>query len=201
MKKFLILTTMFVALATVSFGQVVTGSAHDLSGAVADVDMPGNFAGQVCAACHIPHNSIGGAGAILWSQTIPASAGFQMYTSATYTVAGDLTATGTSLKCLGCHDDATSIHSTGVISAAGFAALGTGNGVTGTDLRSDHPVGVTLTALAGSMKVPTNAKTFAAGGNDYVECGSCHNPHDDTNAGFLITSNDNSDLCLDCHIK
>lgn len=199
MKKILILTTMFVALATLSFGQVVTGSPHDLSGAVSDANMPGSFSGEVCAACHIPHNGVNSAGTVLWSQTIPASGGFTMYYSGTMS-AGDLSVTSESLKCLGCHDDATTIHSTGTISNAAFIGLGTLDGIVGTDLTNDHPVGVQLVVSA-DMQAPTNAKTFTSGGNEYVECGSCHNPHDNSLGAFLITTNDASALCLDCHIK
>ena len=32
-------------------------------------------------------------------------------------------------------------------------------------------------------------------------CGSCHNPHDNSNSNFLIESNASSALCLRCHIK
>ena len=197
----LLFTLLFVAaFATVGLGQVA-GTAHNLSAVVTDANMPGSFAGEICAACHIPHGSLVGTGELLWSSAIPVAGTFTMYTSATYPTAGDLTATGVSLKCLGCHDDATAIHASGTITEVGFAALGDGDGDVGVVLTNDHPVGVTLTALAGSMQVPVTAKTFTGGLNEYVECGSCHNPHDDTNASFLIMSNDASALCLDCHLK
>lgn len=197
MKNILILTTMFVALATVSFGQVVTGSLHDLTGAVTDANMPGSFSGEVCAACHIPHASIVGTGEFLWSG-LESGETFNMYTSSTVTAGADLTATGASLKCLGCHDDATTIHTTSVISLlAGY----TGVGAVGIDLRNDHPVGIILDDTQADYKVPTNAKTYTDGVDNYVECGSCHNPHDNTLGSFLITTNDLSALCLDCHIK
>lgn len=35
----------------------------------------------------------------------------------------------------------------------------------------------------------------------FVECASCHDPHEDTNATFLRVANDNSDVCLACHTK
>ncbi|MCF6192532.1 MAG: cytochrome c3 family protein [Candidatus Hydrothermae bacterium] len=34
-----------------------------------------------------------------------------------------------------------------------------------------------------------------------VQCGTCHNPHDNTNAPFLEASNTGSQLCLTCHLK
>ncbi|PLX12489.1 MAG: hypothetical protein C0597_13245, partial [Marinilabiliales bacterium] len=83
MKKLLLLTTFLIAITAFSYGQVVTGSPHDLSGAVSDANMPGSFAGEVCAACHIPHNGVNAAGTVLWSQTIPVAGGFTMYSSGT----------------------------------------------------------------------------------------------------------------------
>ncbi|MBI5196127.1 MAG: cytochrome C, partial [Nitrospirae bacterium] len=32
-------------------------------------------------------------------------------------------------------------------------------------------------------------------------CGSCHNPHDNSNGTFLRVTNSGSGLCLKCHIK
>ncbi|PLX18534.1 MAG: hypothetical protein C0599_12185 [Salinivirgaceae bacterium] len=174
MKRTFLLTSMFVAIVTFSFGQAVTGSPHDLSGDLTDAQMPGSFTGQICAACHIPHNGVNSAGTVLWSQTIPAAGGFTMYSSGTM-AAGDLAITSESLKCLGCHDDATSIHGAGTLSAI-FPAT---TADLGTSLVNDHPVGVELVVSA-DMQAPTNAKTFTSGGSEYVECGSCHNAHDNS---------------------
>ncbi len=35
----------------------------------------------------------------------------------------------------------------------------------------------------------------------FVECGSCHDPHNDTNGTFLRISNTGSAVCLSCHVK
>jgi predicted CXXCH cytochrome family protein len=35
----------------------------------------------------------------------------------------------------------------------------------------------------------------------FVECASCHNPHDDRYAAFLRINNEGSELCLTCHTK
>ena len=47
------------------------------------------------------------------------------------------------------------------------------------------------------------ARTFTAGEGPSVECGSCHDPHEDTArpVSFLRIANSNSDVCLACHIK
>ena len=48
-----------------------------------------------------------------------------------------------------------------------------------------------------------DADTGLTGGpQPFVECASCHDPHADTVAGlFLRIPNDNSDVCLACHVK
>lgn len=86
----------------------------------------------------------------------------------------------------------------------------------GTDLQSSHPVnfrvlqdgtsnglgtvvGNTIaTATVSTTKFPLFAST---GGDRYLECGSCHAVHDNTNVPFLRTTNDGSKLCLGCHVK
>lgn len=35
----------------------------------------------------------------------------------------------------------------------------------------------------------------------FVECASCHDPHNPANGTFLRVSNANSDVCLSCHVK
>jgi predicted CXXCH cytochrome family protein len=35
--------------------------------------------------------------------------------------------------------------------------------------------------------------------NGKLQCTSCHDPHDNTNGKFLVTTRQNSDLCLSCH--
>ncbi|WP_428645273.1 cytochrome c3 family protein [Roseibium sp.] len=35
----------------------------------------------------------------------------------------------------------------------------------------------------------------------FVECASCHDPHNPVNGTFLRIANDNSDVCLACHVK
>ena len=79
-------------------------------------------------------------------------------------------------------------------------------GYMGTDLRSEHPVGVTYnTTKDTAFDTIANAKTdkieFFGGSTNQVECASCHAVHDYTNVPFLRLSNDNSALCLACHKK
>ena len=89
----------------------------------------------------------------------------------------------------------------------------------GTDLRNDHPITiiyqtarlatptefVTETVLGSKIYVPAGTGDLplygAAAATATVECGSCHNPHNNTQGSFLRKSNAGSDICLTCHIK
>ena len=100
----------------------------------------------------------------------------------------------------------------------------------GTDLSNDHPVGIpycgggqTGLGKGGCADQDFNAVTqganltsFAVGTSTIikermrlyntnstlsVECGSCHDPHNDTNKTFLRISNTGSAVCLTCHAK
>ena len=78
------------------------------------------------------------------------------------------------------------------------------------DLSTTHPIGIAYPGVvAGQFKdVASNTavKLFKEGGASatQIECASCHEPH---NQGaqegrfFLRSTNDNSALCLTCHIK
>lgn len=78
----------------------------------------------------------------------------------------------------------------------------------GTDLSNDHPITIDYSAAGPDLR-PETACTVQNGtiviplygANCNVECGSCHNPHDNTNTNFLRYSNQNSQLCTTCHLK
>lgn len=103
--------------------------------------------------------------------------------------------------------------------------------VLGEDLRDDHPVSVEYagggatfgtaytannaayadSAFQAVVLVSGNSRAGAsgllplyektAGGNAFVECASCHDPHNNTNFSFLRISNDASAVCVSCHDK
>gem|GEM_PF-286081 len=99
--------------------------------------------------------------------------------------------------------------------------LSTSAGYLGTDLRNDHPVsikydtgsfttigtrGMELNATAPPInpKPYTGVKLYGTVSGTikgYVECTSCHDPHNDTNAKFLVVSNVSGALCTACHAK
>lgn len=173
---------------------------------------------QVCVFCHIPHNAH--PAVPLWNHQLGAVT-YNMYASSTIQGAFDGSAqpNGSSKLCLSCHDGAVGIGAvvSAYLTASPIAMTGTDPDGTlpgaspanlGTDLRNDHPVSLRpatgsaadsellLTPLDGRVKYD------AAG---FVQCSSCHDPHDDSYGKFLVRPNVEaglgSRLCLDCHQK
>lgn len=88
-------------------------------------------------------------------------------------------------------------------------ALGTSQGATaGDNLTDDHPIGFSYSAAyaqetSGGLNnyVGMDSSIRFYGPTKKVECTTCHDPHTDTFARFLVKSNDGSALCLTCHNK
>lgn len=126
-------------------------------------------------------------------------------------------------ECLACHSTVPPYGMTVGLSAADFTAA-----AIGTDLKNDHPVGVTFPTVNGAgtdFNTPGGSRgnvSFFDANNDSrldkmdvrvyegkVECASCHDPHGVPGAGpnssfnptFLRVSNVGSVLCLTCHSK
>ncbi|MCF6280978.1 MAG: cytochrome c3 family protein [Candidatus Polarisedimenticolaceae bacterium] len=131
----------------------------------------------------------------------------------------------TSNLCLSCHDGTIAINAVNnpsngnpIITMTGGDAVGAGRGL-GADwstnlfsdgtLENDHPVNFSYIeaqsmdgADNGGLREAsslTNVKLFAG----YIQCPSCHDPHNDTDGEqpFLRMSMDGSALCLMCHQK
>ncbi len=185
-----------------STSQGVRGSKHDFSKtgpgpikAVSESD--------TCKFCHISHRA--GAG-VLGNRPDSHPTSYQRYRSSTMESTSGAPPPATRM-CLSCHDgtiavgqtraDRLAMRATGDSRPGGFAKTSIG-----TDLRRTHPVAVR--ALPG-MKLrappPGAAARLSAGGQ--VECTSCHDPHredrDPVQHKFLVASNRQSALCLDCH--
>ncbi|NOX34099.1 MAG: cytochrome c3 family protein [Deltaproteobacteria bacterium] len=194
----------------------ITGSAHDFSS-------EGWTGGEICIACHTPHNSIvqGPPGSsapgvpLLWNHRLTKPPQFyQMYTSYTFDGSPEGAYQGPTKLCLSCHDGVMAIDSLG----DGFGNSGTnfitGPAKLGTDLSNDHPVNfvydTTLANSDGNLYDPVTQASGMGGtikddmlhNRGRLECNTCHDPHDKNSIGkMLIKSNVNSELCLTCHIK
>lgn len=186
--------TMFASGAALAVEDIST-TPHNLS----------NGTEGICVYCHTPHNGDVTGTAPLWNRVNNTTPGaFTMYSSPTIdmTIAGD--PGDISLACLSCHDGATAYNNTVVnnlsLSAAGTMALPFAVGSDG--LGNDHPISVTYdnTLDTAFNALPATLPLYGAG-SDQLECATCHNPHEATNASFLRVVNTNSSLCLTCHIK
>jgi predicted CXXCH cytochrome family protein len=184
----LIVATALVGLPTVAFAQI-SGTSHDL-----------NIGGEICNACHTPHDAQVVPDAPLWNHTVTLAT-FTMYSSPTMDASASAPGT-VSLLCLSCHDGTVGTDALGGNSTTNYI---TGDALIGTDLSYDHPIGIDYSA-DGSMNPDTDtvvggtiASEMLFSGN--VECASCHDPHDNQYAPFLVMPNSGSDLCLTCHDK
>jgi len=195
--KRLFVAALLLGLASTARAQVA-GSSHDLTlKYTAGTD-------QVCVYCHTPHNAL--IAVPLWNHASTAET-FTPYSSSTMSVTPGQPA-GISKMCLSCHDGATNLDAYG--GGAGTSDMTTeypgSAAIVGTDLSDDHPISILYNfPTEGGLNDPAGAgfdlPLYGTGG-DQVECGSCHNPHDqDTNGNFLRKSNAASAICTTCHNK
>ncbi len=185
--------TLLVAAAS-SWAQTgITNTDHDLRNEISGLT-------NICLPCHTPHKAdITVDSAPLWNHALTTQT-FTMYTTLTGRT-GD--PDGPSKLCLSCHDGVTALDSYGGQTGSNVM---TGDHAVGTDLRDDHPIGLPY-PTTGDYNAATSVTAaglflFDVGTEvNRVECGSCHNPHNNTNGEFLRISNDASALCLTCHQK
>jgi len=193
---------LFICSTTMSWAGIV-GSSHDFSG-------QGWSGGEICIACHTPHNSNTSiTDAPLWNhQSTVAS--YTTYSSPTMDVLPQQPR-GPSMLCLSCHDGTVAIDSFGGTSGTTFMS-GTRN--LGTDLSDDHPVSVewrhqtietsSTFCFNCHFEAPSQLVFFRPGGTGpiWVECSTCHDVHNNTIYPYLLRrSLVGSDLCLTCHEK
>lgn len=185
----------------------ITGSAHDFSNT-------GWSGGEICVACHAPHNNVEVVDAPLWNHEV-SDAVYELYTSPTFTAEDITQPGGVSKLCLSCHDGTVAVDSFG--GSTGSHNVGERVNL-GTDLSNDHPISFTYdTALVsedGGLWDPTTT-TSGVGGVESsgtieadmlfagrMECASCHDVHNKFDIdGLLKVSNSGSTLCLTCHDK
>jgi len=211
MKK-LALALAVSAVASLAQAQVA-GSPHDFTaGFTGAVFTTTNV--SACTFCHAPHNAnTAVVGAPLWNRPTSTTAAYTMYTSATLDGARTAAPGVNSLTCLTCHDGAQAIavvYNGGTprnLSNEANVSPVTGVFNVGTALTNDHPVGITYDNVADpSLRAaPTNTAlrlyNYGAGALRQVECGTCHDPHNNVNGNFLVTANTAVALCGACHTQ
>ena len=191
-------------IAGTAQGQNVKSSAHDLGFAGSGANTWDGGSTEVCVYCHTPHGAQLSVAAPLFNRTGTGQT-YAMYTSSTFTSSAiDAQPAGISLACLTCHDGniatGTGTINPGTNGAPAPGAALTGNINLGASLVNDHPISIDYAAAIASGS-GLNAGPTSPLFNGKVECASCHNVHDDTNPKFLLTTNNRSALCLDCHNK
>ena len=154
---------------------------------------------RICIFCHTPHNA--SPLTPLWNRTITAKT-YELYKSSTM-VATLSQPAGPSRLCLSCHD--------GTIGLGSVLSSSTGISVTREitpdrpsyigSLSADHPVSFSYAASRSHQgirfELPATLNFYGAG---YIECSTCHDPHDNTYGKFLVMDNKGSALCIQCHL-
>jgi predicted CXXCH cytochrome family protein len=208
-----------VFVASAAFAGIQT-TKHNLStGAAGSAGANANQ--EICVYCHTPHNAQQTTALLapLWSHS-NSVASYTTYTNTFGTLNGTIGQPGSVSKaCLSCHDGTVAVGNIAVgyyqgnkaAGAYGANAVMTGNAVFGVDLSNDHPIGIVYVGAAGDAGLYGDTTQVLIGalplypngaGGVTVECGSCHNVHNnDIAAPFLRMSNTGSALCLTCHNK
>jgi predicted CXXCH cytochrome family protein len=197
----------------------IQGSMHDFSGT--PMIIGGGAGDQICAYCHTPHNAptkASGNNLIpLWNHQTTSQT-FEVYSSpygSVNFIPGQ--PQGVSKACLSCHDGTVAIDSAGGSHGSNFINEFFGGAfLIPNDLSVTHPFSFAynsnLTALDSLVVLPTKGAngnyTVGTGQlplfNGMVECGTCHDPHNDTltvSNNFLRMANTGSQLCFNCHLK
>ena len=181
----------------------ITGSAHDFSG-----ESWGG--GEICIACHTPHNANTTVpDAPLWNHELT-TATFTVYSSSTMDVTVPQPSDVSKL-CLSCHDGTIALDSyggnTGSTTIAGDFNLTT-------DLSDDHPISIDWdhqtilpsgscgkchSSHGGGGPFANLALPFFEG---KLECATCHDVHNTSATTKLLRLPlAGSELCLYCHGK
>ena len=178
--------------------QTVAGSKHDLS---TNPAIQGDVG--VCAYCHVVDNESGVVSAAL-NRSDPVS-NLTLYDSeALQTEISGMAPV--SLHCMSCHDGETPFDALGNFEGTENNNMSTvfpdSTAITGVDLNAHHPVGV-INLEDNYFEEPSAIATSGLPNYDNkIECPTCHEVHGKSGFGkFLRKSNENSSLCLSCHIK
>lgn len=216
---------------------LLCGSAAMANKAALATDTQHGKAGTTpCGGCHTPHAGLNG-NSLLWVKSVGTST-YTVYTSASLKnastnivspgngllVAG--TPSNNTLLCMSCHDGALAATNAVTLTTTNYGLVG--GAITGTildvggtgskTLTDDHPVNLAHNPTLNTTLAPVATVTAAGlqlytggGQTNFVECGSCHNPHEGpggltnvpkslTTGYYLRMANNNSQICTTCHL-
>ena len=191
------------AFSSAMDAQSIVNSKHNLS-----VSGPGTVKAsaepEICIFCHTPHNS--SPQKPLWNRLDPALT-FSLYSSST-TNATIGQPDGSTLLCLSCHDGTIALgnvlsRSTPIGFLGGVTTMPSGTSNFTKDISNDHPVSFvynsSLSTVDGQLANPSTLTGPVQLENQKLQCISCHDPHSDILANFLVATNEYSVLCEYCH--
>jgi predicted CXXCH cytochrome family protein len=220
-QKVFLIATLSLLPATASAVQKppsrdIVQTPHNLSitGGGGKHDIRSLTESRICIFCHTPHHASGVTP--LWSREISTLTTYTPYDSVTLKASTKPSAVprGASRLCLSCHD--------GTI-ALGLLAWGynldpalqsfnqlpqemdpTMNPNLGTDLSNDHPISFPYSYPQNSeLREPSAAVANGVKLVDgtYVECTSCHDPHNNQYGNFLLVDSrtQHDAICTACH--
>jgi predicted CXXCH cytochrome family protein len=211
MKK---LITVCLLLASGNAFAAIDGSAHDFVGDASWGAGNSGGATEICAYCHTPHSANTNAKP-LWNKSTLTTTSYTAYgtTIAGTAISNGGTQSGATQLCLGCHDGSVA---PGTVANPPNVTGWTDNATVMTSSNSafqdnnfanDHPVGFDFSAnpaAAGIQYADVSAAELAGypmEGNN-MTCATCHNVHAATGVEtLLVTTNENSAMCQDCHGK
>ncbi len=166
------------------------------------------FNASSCAVCHTAGTPKGAeTGQMLRNEDV---AGFTPYASSTLDAEVGQP-DGPSKLCLSCHDGTVAVDNVGGVALS--VSFSSDKAILKRDLSDDHPVSfvydANLAAKDGGLADPMTTES-GLGGTIYhdllvdgkVECTSCHDVHSNLGGPALLRKpNNQSGLCLTCHIK
>ncbi len=225
----LVVSSLVLLFPLAASAQTISTSKHNLTLGTNTVYTT-DAGAQLCKFCHVPHNARTDQNAI-WNRPDPASTTFTWGAASPTVGGTTLAANIgiPSLKCFSCHDGTTQIGTlvNGSYTITGADQLGgvLSNSfyvINPASMAGNHPVSVRYPA-ADNAGLTYNGTTSGPNTSTYVnvasvanvrlytdpvdptaygiECGSCHEPHDNTNTFFLRDTPAGSTICLDCHVK
>ncbi|BCS53270.1 cytochrome c3 family protein [Geobacter sp. SVR] len=180
------------------------GGAHDIKSATET---------RICVFCHTPHHAT--SVTPLWSREVSSLTVYVPYKSPTIK-ANPQQPMGTSRLCLSCHDGTIALGhlARDYVLDPGLRAFRDmpqesdprKNPNLGTDLSDDHPISFGYSyginqELNDPLTLQSRGIKLEQG--QYVECTSCHEPHNNQYGNFLVrdVSVQHDALCTECHNK
>lgn len=191
------------AVPAVNAAGIVT-SKHNLSAQGAG-KIRATSESEVCIFCHTPHRAM--TEGPLWNREM-SPATYNVYQSSSLkAIVGQ--PNGSSRLCLSCHDGTVAIgmlhnRPLPVGLRDGVTTMPPGAANLGTDLANDHPISFrydnALASASGELRDPSVLDSrVQLDQNQMLQCVSCHDPHNDQYAKFLVMDDRRSQLCLACH--